>query len=173
MTTPGAQAGLPRALRDATADERESLEAFLDMYRDLLRNKLAGLSDEDAGRKLVPSDTTLAGLLKHLTLVERNWFVGHLAERGDVVVHPGAGDPSWGLGPGDTVAALLAGYEQACEVSRRTAAGFDLDHTVPQRELGRISLRWIYLHMIEETARHVGHADILREQTDGRTGWTG
>lgn len=172
MANSGAHAALPRALRDTTAGERQTLEAFLDMYRDLVRGKLAGLSDEDGRRRLVPSGTTLAGLVKHLALVERNWFVDHLRGRGGAVADELADrDTSFDLGPDDTVAGLLDRYEQACALSRRTAAGFDLDHTVPQRELGRVSLRWIYLHMIEETARHAGHADILREQTDGRTGW--
>ena len=73
----------------------------------------------------------------------------------------------------ETVASLVAEYRRACEESRQTAARFALDDTVPQRRLGQVSLRWIYVHMIEETARHVGHADILREQTDGATGVDG
>ena len=73
----------------------------------------------------------------------------------------------------DTAASLVGEYPRACEESRQTAARFALDDTVPQRRLGRVSLRWIYVHMIEETARHVGHADILREQTEGATGVDG
>jgi hypothetical protein len=68
---------------------------------------------------------------------------------------------------------LLAGYEQACADSRRAAAGLSLDRCVPHPRMGQVSLRWIYVHMIEESARHAGHADILREQTDGATGFDG
>jgi hypothetical protein len=83
---------------------------------------------------------------------------------------PGHG---WTLSSSDTAETLLAGYEQACADSRRAAAGLSLDHCVQHPRLGQVSLRWIYVHMIEESARHVGHADILREQTDGATGFDG
>jgi hypothetical protein len=68
---------------------------------------------------------------------------------------------------------VLATYDAACARSREIAAKFELDYMVPQEELGQVSLRWIYAHMIEETARHAGHADILRELTDGATGVIG
>jgi hypothetical protein len=77
------------------------------------------------------------------------------------------------LADDDTVGALIADYERACAESRLTTARFGLDDAVPDRRLGRVSLRWIYVHLIEETARHVGHADILREQIDGATGVDG
>jgi Protein of unknown function (DUF664) len=73
----------------------------------------------------------------------------------------------------DTAENLVAGYERACAASREVASGFALDDRVPHSRLGQVSLRWIYVHMIEESARHVGHADILREQTDGATGFDG
>jgi hypothetical protein len=155
----------------STAGEREVLGAFLDFHRSVLVRKVSGLSEEDARRRLVPSMTTLAGLVKHVIGVERDWFQRRLTQRPDEGVGPD-GD-GWVLADGDTVAALVAEYEQTCEQSRRTASGFDLDDTVPHPRLGRVSLRWIYVHMIEETARHVGHADILREQTDGATGVDG
>jgi hypothetical protein len=68
---------------------------------------------------------------------------------------------------------LIEGYERACAASRQVAARFSLDDSVPHARMGMVSLRWIYVHMIEESARHVGHADILREQTDGATGFDG
>ena len=86
---------------------------------------------------------------------------------------PGGGEDSWELAGDETVGSLVEEYRRTCEQSRQTAARFALDDAVPQRRLGRVSLRWIYVHMIEETARHVGHADILREQTDGATGVDG
>ncbi|EEP71041.1 hypothetical protein MCAG_01368 [Micromonospora sp. ATCC 39149] len=155
-----------------TGDERAVLESFLDFHRATVLRKLAGLTDADARRRLVPSLTTLAGLVKHLTLVERNWFPCLLApEPGDVYqTTEEEAAASFTLDASDTVETLVAGYERACARSREIAARFDLDHVVPQPQLGEVSLRWILVHMIEETARHAGHADILRELTDGSTG---
>ncbi|MFF0656688.1 DinB family protein [Micromonospora tulbaghiae] len=155
-----------------TGDERAILDAFLDFHRANVLRKARGLTDADAARRLVPSLTTLAGLLKHLTLVERNWFPCLFApEPGDVYLTAQAdADASFTLRPGETVEALAAAYEAACDRSRRVAARFDLDHVVPHPQLGEVSLRWVLVHLIEETARHAGHADILRELTDGETG---
>ncbi|MFI0794873.1 DinB family protein [Micromonospora rubida] len=155
-----------------TGDERAVLESFLDFHRATVTRKLRGLSDADARRRLVPSLTTLAGLVKHLTLVERNWFPYLLApEPGDVPpTTEEEAAASFTLDDADTVQSLLAGYERACARSRAVAAHFDVDHVVPHPQLGEVSLRWILTHMVEETARHAGHADILRELTDGATG---
>ncbi|MDG4783010.1 DinB family protein [Micromonospora sp. WMMD961] len=155
-----------------TGDERAVLSSFLDFHRGVLLRKLRGLSDADASRRLVPSATTLAGLVKHLTLVERNWFPTLLApEPGDVYLNSEEDAvASFTLGDQDTVAALVEAYERACARSREVAASFDLDHVVPHPQLGEVSLRWILVHLIEETARHAGHADILRELTDGECG---
>ena len=161
--------------RAAVADERTTLETFLDHYRDVLVGKVRGLSDEDAQRRLVPSATTLAGLLKHLRRVEVSWFQYRLAQRPAEELPPlewirdGAQD-DFRLEPDETVEALIEAYTEECERSRQTAAGYPLDHTVPHDHLGEVSLRWIYVHMIDETARHAGHADILREQIDGAVG---
>jgi len=78
--------------------------------------------------------------------------------------------PSWEVGQDETSADVIAEFDASCAESRRIAAGFTLDDTVPHDRLGPVSLRWIYVHMIREHARHVGHADILREQIDGATG---
>ncbi|PZF87889.1 DinB family protein [Micromonospora endophytica] len=154
------------------AGERAVLESFLDFHRAVLLRKLRGLSDPEASRRLVPSATTLAGLVKHLTLVEGYWF--------PTLLDPAPGETfptteeaalaSFTLAADDTVDHLAAEYERACARSREVAAGFDLDHVVAHPQLGEVSLRWILVHLIEETARHVGHADILRELTDGSTG---
>lgn len=160
-------------VRANTGGERTVLEAFLDFYRDVVVRKVRGLADEDARRRLVPSLTTLAGILRHLTVVERNWFVGLLGQRPEAIAGPADEGPSWTVDPGETVEALIARYERACATSREMAAGFELDHVVPHPDLGQVSLRWIYVHMIEETARHAGHADILRELTDGAVGELG
>ena len=159
----------------AAGTEREVLEAFLDFHREVLARKVSGVSEQEARHRRVPSKTTLAGLVKHMTGVERGWFQRVLAGRSKAEIGPnvGGGDDSWELADDETVASLVAEYRRACEESRQTAARFALDDTVPQRRLGQVSLRWIYVHMIEETARHVGHADILREQTDGAAGVDG
>lgn len=159
--------------RAAAGGERVVLETFLDFYRDVVVRKIRGLTDEDARRRLVPSLTTLAGILTHLTVVERNWFLGVLGQRPETIVGSITDDPSWTAEPNDSVEDIVARYEQACAESRRAAAEFGLDHVVPHPELGQVSLRWIYVHMIEETARHAGHADILRELTDGAVGVLG
>lgn len=157
-------------VRSAVGGEREVLETFLDFQRGVVRRKAAGLSDEQARRNLVPSATTIAGLLKHLAIVEYNWFERILTQQPSVLPDT---DVTFAVGEGETVEDVLAAYDAACARSRKLAAKFELDHTVPQEELGQVSLRWIYTHMIEETARHAGHADILRELTDGSTGVIG
>ncbi len=156
----------------STAGEREVLEAFADYYRRVLVGKLAGLSAADARRSLVPSRTTLIGLLKHAAAVERNWFHHRLDQRprDQFRANSRGDDASWEVPPHETIADVTAEYAEACAESRRIAARFALDDTVPHHRLGRVSLRWIYVHMIEEMARHAGHADILREQIDGTTG---
>lgn len=155
----------------ANGTEREVLAAFLDFHRDVVVRKVAGLSLPQARHRLVPSDTTLAGLLRHLAVTEREWFqqilAGQPAPRGE-----GSGEPgfSWVVSEDDSLDRLIEQYQQECDRSRTTAASLDLDHVVPHPVLGQVSLRWIYVHMVEETARHAGHADILRELTDGATG---
>jgi uncharacterized damage-inducible protein DinB len=154
----------------AVDGEREVLETFLDFQRGVLRRKAAGLSDEQARRRLVPSMTTIAGLLKHLVVVEHNWFERILAQQPSELPEP---DATFAVGEHETLEDVLTAYDKACARSRELAAKFELDYVVPQEELGQVSLRWIYTHMIEETARHAGHADILRELTDGSTGVVG
>jgi uncharacterized damage-inducible protein DinB len=157
----------------STGGERQVLEAFLDLYRDILKRKLAGLSDQQVRQRHVPSQTTLGGLVKHLTAVEREWFQLVLAGRPEDGLGPPPAGGGWTLSSDDTAESLLAGYERACTASRQAASGFSLEDCVPHARMGQVSLRWIYVHMIEESARHVGHADILREQTDGATGFDG
>ena len=159
----------------STGSERQVLEAFLDFHRQVLVSKVDGISENEARHRRVPSKTTLAGLIKHMIGVERGWFQEVLAGRKpeDIGPNVGGGDESWDLAESETVSSLVKEYEQTCEQSRQTAARFALDDAVPEPDMGQVSLRWIYVHMIEETARHVGHADILREQTDGAAGIDG
>ncbi|CAM3761919.1 DinB family protein [Nocardiopsis rhodophaea] len=177
------ESALPRPLTDTEkrvlsagrAPERGTLEAFLDYLRAAVVRRVSGVSEADARRRLVPSKTTLAGMLKHLAVVERNWFQHHLlgrdkAELGIDFELPDE-DPTWDLTDDDTLPALIADYERACAESRAAAAGLPLEQSFVEPRIGELSLRWIYVHMIEETARHAGHVDILREQIDGTSGF--
>jgi hypothetical protein len=156
----------------AVAPERETLEGFLEYHRRVLSGKVRGLSEEEARRRLVPSLTTLLGLVCHAAAVERNWFQHYLGgkPREEITGNARGDTPSWDVGADKTVAGVIAEFDSVCAVSRQIAAGFALDQTVPHDRLGQVSLRWIYVHIIREHARHAGHADILREQIDGAVG---
>ncbi|MGH3436652.1 MAG: DinB family protein [Sciscionella sp.] len=151
----------------AAADERSTLEVFLEYYRDAVIRKVSGISEDGARRRLVPSATTLGGLIKHLRLVEKRWFSLALVGAAIPKEHP---DAEFQPTPEDTVDGLIADYQRQCAESRRIAARYALTDTGSHPELNAVSLRWIYVHLIEETARHAGHADILREQIDGTVG---
>jgi uncharacterized damage-inducible protein DinB len=146
----------------------------LDYYREAVKGKVRGVSDEDARRRLVPSVTTLAGLIKHLCRVEVSWFQHRLAQipADKLPALRWTDEPNgdFQVLPHETLEKLIAQYDEQCALSRQSAASYQLDHVVPHPYLGKVSLRWIYVHMIEETARHAGHADILREQIDGTAG---
>jgi hypothetical protein len=148
------------------------LEVFLEYHREALSGKLRGLSEEDARRRLVPSLTTLLGLVGHAAAVERNWFQHYLGgkPREEIAGNSRGDDPSWDVGADKTIGGVIAEFESACAASRQIAAGFALDRTVPHDQLGQVSLRFIYVNILTEYARHAGHADIIREQIDGTTG---
>ena len=147
------------------AGEREQLEAFLRDNRDELVALLDGLTEEQARRRLVPSRTTLLGLVKHATFAERVWFDVALAGRSRAELGlPDDVDETFVLADGDTIASVTAAYRQACADAETTAAGYALDDLALHNRRGPLTLRWIYLHMLEELARHAGHGDILREQ---------
>jgi hypothetical protein len=154
-------------------DERTLLEAFLNDYRDIVVRKASGLSDADACRNLVASPTTAGGLVKHLRWVEYGWFEQLLQERDDDNRRAHEREWEFEFLEGESLPTLITEYQTQCEQSRRIAVRYPLDHTVPHRRFGAVSLRWIYVHMIEETARHTGQLDILREQLDGATGFDG
>jgi hypothetical protein len=156
----------------AVAAERETLEGYHEYHSRVISGKLRGLSEEDARRRLVPSLTTMLGLVSHAAAVERNWFQHYLGgkPREEITGNARGDAPSWDVGADRTIAGVIAEFGTACAASRQIAAGFALDHTVPHDQLGRVSLRWIYVHIIREHARHIGHADIIREQIDGATG---
>src|SRR5215475_4734389 len=120
----------PRASQpDSTGSERQVLEAFLDFHRHVLVGKVDGISENEARRRLVPSKTTLAGLIKHMIGVERGWFQEVLAGRkpADIGPNVGGGEESWDLAETETVSSLVQEYARTCEQSRQTAARFALD----------------------------------------------
>lgn len=147
------------------ADERRVLESCVDVNRAAVAGLLEGLSEEEARRSLVPSLTTLLGLVKHAAFVERVWFQVHLLGRTRAEVGvPETVDESFTLAGSDTIADLLADHRTACEQSREIAARFPLEHEVSHPRFGPLTLRWVHVHLVQELARHAGHGDILREQ---------
>jgi uncharacterized damage-inducible protein DinB len=146
-------------------DERTQLDAFVDDYRGAIEATLAGLTEEQARRRLVPSATTLLGLLKHVTWMQRVWFeecVGG-ASRRELGLAQGP-DESFRLAADDTVASVTAAHRAACATARKTVADLPLDAVVTGHRTGPRTLRWVYLQVLRELAQHCGHADILREQ---------
>jgi hypothetical protein len=142
------------------------LENMLDRNRAALIDTVRGLSEGEARRRLVPSLTTPIGLLKHAAVADRIWFQRILAGLPGSECDGGttSGDASFVVGDTETLADVIAEFEHTSQRSRAIAAGFDLDDTRTHPRIGEVSLRWIYLWLIEEFARHAGHSDILREQ---------
>jgi uncharacterized damage-inducible protein DinB len=153
-----------------SANERAELEEFLDFFRGVTERKLDGLTRAQATQVVMPSGTTMLGIVKHLAWAEWRWFCYFLlGEEGEGMEIA----DSFVLDPADTTDSVLQEYRAACETSRVNAAAtpsLDTLATTEHRVHGRVTLRWILVHMIEETARHAGHLDILRELTDGRVG---
>ena len=155
------------------ASEREALAAWLDFHRATLVGKLDGLDDEQLRRAVVLSGTSLLGLVKHLTETEHGWFVNEYAQLGEPPLFETDDDPDAGfrVEPHETTERIVGDYLAMCDRCRKiVAAAPSLDDTVPNARHGRIDLRRILIHMIEETARHNGHADIVRELIDGAVG---
>jgi hypothetical protein len=147
------------------ADDRTQLEAFLEEYRGAIEMTLDGLTEEQARRRLVASSTTLLGLLKHVTWMQRVWFeecVGGTSRRELGLVQ--TPEESFRLNDDDTVASVVAAYRQACATARAAVADLPLDAVVTGHRTGPRTLHWVYLQALRELAHHCGHADILREQ---------
>ncbi|MBB5936514.1 DinB family protein [Streptomyces zagrosensis] len=146
--------------------ERQMLEYMLDHTRAELIDTVRGLSETESRRRLVVSRTTSIGLVKHAAFAERKWFqhiLGGLPESecdGAMV-----GEASFEVSDDETVADVIAEFERASDRARAIAADVGLDATRHHPACGTVSLRWIYLLIIQEFARHAGHSDILREQT--------
>jgi uncharacterized damage-inducible protein DinB len=160
----------------SSGDERSQLESWLTFYRATLLKKCSGLTVEGLARRPVASSTmSLLGLLRHMTFVEQIWFDVRFAGN-DVVEYyrrPDDREVAWTELESATLDDVVATYYRACAASDELARGHELDEFVTNPGPGRepVDLRWIYLHMIEEYARHCGHADLLRELIDGTTGY--
>jgi uncharacterized damage-inducible protein DinB len=174
---------MERAERPLRADEVTSLRGFLDYHRDTFRMKCAGLTQAQLAQPLAPSDMTLGGMMKHLAIVDQSWCEDDFAGRGlmppfDTVDWDADRDWEWHTARDDTPEELLALFDEAVRrsdaVLDRALApegpGLDGLSVLDDAEDGRFSLRWILLHLIEEYARHNGHADLIRESIDGQTG---
>jgi uncharacterized damage-inducible protein DinB len=159
------------------ADERTTVQGFLDLHREVLRRKCRGLSAEQLDTTLPPSSMTLGGLLKHLAYVESWWATGVFL--GEDPGEPWAsvdwaadGDWDWHSAADDAPEQLWALYEAEVAAADRIydpAALEDLAGRADRRTGEHPSLRWILLHLVEEYARHNGHADLIRESIDGVT----
>ena len=141
------------------------LETFLDHYRAALPAGLDGLTEEQARRSLVPSRTTLLGLLKHAIYLEWVWFDEAVTGRPrEELGLPSASGDSFILAREDTIESVRRAHAEACAASRRATADLGVDDVLTGHRFGPLPLRWVYLHVLRELAQHCGHADILREQ---------
>ncbi len=149
--------------RDA-GDEKPTLVAFLNYLREAIAAKAADGPEPQIRIPGVPSGTNVLGLVKHLTAVERFYFLGEDVRNWTATMHPD---------PADTVDSIITAYREAIALSNKVIETYpDLTLPAPQtpRKGTPPAMRWLLIHLIEETARHAGHADILREQIDGTTG---
>jgi hypothetical protein len=158
---------LPATFAEDVIDQpaRPQIEVFLDEHRTALHDCLDGLTEEQARRSLVPSQTTLLGLVKHATFVEKVWFDEAVTCRSRAAIGiPATPDESFVLDDADTIASVQRAYRETCAASRRATASLGMDDIVLGNRRGPLPLRWVYFHMLRELAQHCGHADILREQ---------
>src|SRR5215469_9123809 len=163
---------------DAKSGERDALAQYLDYQRETILLKCEGLTKDQLAQRIPTSALTLAGLLYHLALVEEAWlevrFLG-LGSRDPWASVDFDADPEWEFRTSAELEPeqVRQRYREACERSRQAAAqadGLDQLSVRPLRDGRRFTLRWVLLHLLEETARHAGHADLLREAIDGTVG---
>jgi uncharacterized damage-inducible protein DinB len=154
-----------------TGGEKESLHVSLDRHRDAVLWKLEGLGDDDLRRAMTPSGTNLLGLVKHLAAVEYGWFCDTFGRETEPLPFD-EDDPDADLrvGPDESTEDVLAFYARARAAADKAIEEIGLEQTGTAWFGDAVTMRWVLIHMIEETARHAGHVDILRELIDGRAG---
>ena len=154
-----------------TGGEKESLKVALDRHRDAILWKLEGVGDDDLRRPLVPSGTSLLGLVKHLAAVEYGWFCDTFGRPTEPLPFDDDDpDADLRIEPDETTADILAFYDRARTTADRIIDEIGLEETGMAWFGEPVTMRWVLIHMVEETARHAGHVDILRELLDGLTG---
>ena len=154
-----------------TADEKTTLLAALQSHRDVMLWKLEGLSDNELRRPMVPSGTNLIGLVKHLANAEYGWFCETFRRPTEPLTDISQ-DPEADMraAEGETTEEIVAFYRRAWAAADAAILELPLDQTGTSYSGRTVSLRWVLVHMIEDTVRHAGHVDILRELIDGGTG---
>ncbi|WP_433428924.1 DinB family protein [Nonomuraea sp. CA-141351] len=151
-----------------TGGEKESLHASLDRHRDAVLWKVEGLDEEQARRPMTPSGTSLLGLVKHLAAVENGWFCLTFGREPEPLWF--APEEDMEIRPEETIEQIVAFYGRARARADRAINDLDLETTGTSWSGETVSMRWVLIHMIEDTARHAGHMDILRELIDGAAG---
>ena len=155
-----------------TGTEKETLHFSLNRHRDTVLWKLEGLDDEQLRRPMVPSGTNLIGLIKHMASVEYTWFCQTFGRESHAIPFD-EDDPEADMraAPDETTADIVGYYRRARADADRVIDELDCDTTGTAWSGETVSLRWVLVHMIEETARHAGHIDIVRELIDGGIGY--
>jgi len=154
-----------------TGGEKESLQASLNRHRDAVVWKLQGLDDAELRRAMLPSGNTLLGLVKHLATWEYIWICrtfGQPAEQ--LPIDEGDDYADVRIDPGDSTAGILAFYSRSRAAADQVIGGVDLDEVGTTMFGNTVSLRWAVIHILEDTARHAGHIDVMRELVDGMVG---
>ncbi len=157
------------------SDERAALTGMLEQYREGVVRKVEAMAQSATTSSPATSGTTAAGLVKHLARVEGAWVTRRLAGRGEPepwASAPFDRDPDWDFhsANGEALSEVVGLYRAVCQRSRAVIAALDVDHTAVDERGWEISLRSVLVHLVGETARHLGHPDVLRELADGRTG---
>jgi uncharacterized damage-inducible protein DinB len=151
-----------------TGGEKESLHVSLDRHRDAVLWKLEGLDEEQVRRAMTPTGTNLLGLVKHLASVEYGWFCSTFGREIEPLWFEPENDMT--AEPDKTTADIVALYGRARAAADKVISEMALDELGTSWSGETVSLRWVLIHMIEDTARHAGHMDIVRELVDGATG---
>jgi uncharacterized damage-inducible protein DinB len=155
-----------------TGEEKESLHAALQRHREAVLWKVEGLDDASLRRAMTPTGTSLLGLVKHLAAVEYAWFCETFGRETEPLPFddPDDADADLHVKPDETTEGILAFYARACAAADEVIEQTGVEDLGTSYHGPQVSMRWVLIHMVEETARHAGHIDILRELIDGRTG---